>query len=146
MVVLKNLQRFIDAQENDYAIALSEIKKGKKQSHWMWYIFPQIRGLGSSETSKFYAIKNIHEAEEFLNHPVLGNRFIEICKVLINLESNDSHNILGSLDDMKLHSSMTLFSSLSDPNPVFQKVLDKFFDGKKDVKTLHLIKEQQKLM
>ena len=142
MISLKNLQRFIDAQENNYAIALSEIKKGKKQSHWMWYIFPQIQGLGSSETSKFYAIKNIHEAGEFLEHTVLGTRLIEICNALLNLETNNPHNIFGSPDDMKLHSSMTLFSSLSDPNPVFQKVLDKFFDGKKDVKTLHLIKEQ----
>ena len=146
MITLKNLQRFIDAQENDYAIALSEIKKGKKRSHWMWYIFPQIQGLALSETSKFYAINNIHEAEEFLNHPILGNRFIEICNELLNLESNDPHKIFGSPDDMKLHSSMTLFSSLSDPNPIFQKVLDKFFDGKKDGKTLHLIKEQHKLM
>jgi uncharacterized protein (DUF1810 family) len=141
-----NLHRFLTAQENAYRVALSEIKNGKKQSHWMWYIFPQVQGLGVSETSKFYAIKNKQEAEEFLNHPVLGSRLIEICKALLSLEANDPHKILGSPDDMKLHSSMTLFSSLPDPNPVFKKVLDKFFAGEKDVKTLHLIKEQQKLM
>ena len=80
-----NLQRFLNAQEKDYWVALSEIKNGKKQSHWIWYIFPQVQGLGLSETSKFYAIKNIHEAEEFLNHPILGSRLIEICNELLNL-------------------------------------------------------------
>lgn len=136
----ENLQRFIDAQEKVYPIALSEIKNGKKQSHWMWYIFPQIQGLGFSETSKFYAIKNIHEAEKFLNHPVLGNRLIEISNELLNLETNDAHKVFGSPDDLKLHSSMTLFSSLSNTNSVFQKVLDKFFEGIKDEKTLRIIK------
>src|SRR5665213_2039019 len=101
-----NLQRFINAQETSYQIALSEIKNGKKQSHWMWYIFPQIAGLGISETSKFYAIKNVHEAEEFLYHSVLGKRLIEICNELLNLETNDAHKIFGSPDDLKLHSSM----------------------------------------
>lgn len=146
MTNIQNLQRFLDAQETDYAVALSEIKIGKKQSHWMWYIFPQIQGLGFSETSKFYAIKNIHEADEFMSHPVLRNRLIEICNALVNLETNDSHKIFGSPDDMKLQSSMTLFSSGSDPNPVFQKVLDKFFDGTKDEKTLDIVKEQDELI
>src|SRR6185312_1176457 len=141
MTNVKNLKRFLDAQENDYAIALSEIKNGKKQSHWMWYIFPQMQGLGLSETSKFYAIKNIREAEEFLNHPVLGSRLIEICNELLNFETGDAHKIFGSPDDMKLQSSMTLFSSLAGTNTVFQKVLDKFFDGKKDEKTLRIINE-----
>jgi len=139
---IKSLQRFLDAQEKDYLVALSEIKKGKKQSHWMWYIFPQIQGLGASETSKFYAIKSKQEAEEFLNHPVLGSRLIEICNALLNLETNDPNKIFGSPDDMKLHSSMTLFSSLPDPDPVFQKVLDKFFDGQKDEKTLEMQRQQ----
>ena len=140
MTANNSLQRFIDAQENDYAIALSEIKTGKKQSHWMWYIFPQIQGLGFSEKSKFYAIKSIREAEEFLNHPALGSRLIEICSALLNIETNDAHKIFGSPDDMKLHSSMTLFSSLPNSNPVFKKILDKFFDGKKDEKTLQIIR------
>jgi uncharacterized protein (DUF1810 family) len=133
-------QRFLDAQKTDYPVALSEIRNCKKQSHWMWYIFPQIQGLGLSETSKFYAIKNIHEAKEFLDHPVLGNRLIEISNELLNLETNDSHKIFGSPDDLKLHSSMTLFASLPDTNSVFQEVLDKFFNGEKDKKTLEIIK------
>ena len=139
MANVKNLERFIKPQKKDYSIALSEIKNGKKQSHWMWYIFPQIQGLGFSETSKFYGIKNIHEAEEFLNHPVLGSRMIRICNELLNLETNDPHRIFGSPDDLKLHSSMTLFSSLPNANPVFQKVLNKFFKGKKDERTMGII-------
>ena len=135
----ENLQRFINAQEKAYSIALSEIRNGKKQSHWMWYIFPQIKGLGFSETSKFYAIKDLNEAEEFLNHPELGSRFIQICNELLFLESNDATKIFGKPDDAKLRSSMTLFSALPNTHPVFKKVLDKFFDGKKDPNTLKLI-------
>ena len=133
-----NLERFISAQEKSYPIALSEIKKGKKQSHWMWYIFPQIYGLGFSETSKFYSIKDIDEAKEFLLHPVLGNRLVGLCNELLKLEPDNATSIFGSPDDLKLKSSMTLFSSLKI-NPVFQKVLDKFFNGAKDSKTLELI-------
>src|SRR6186713_3192207 len=133
-----NLQRFIDAQEASYEIALSEIKSGRKKSHWMWYIFPQVQGLGFSETSKFYAIKNISEARAFLEHPVLGERLVRICNALLHLESDNAHNIFGSPDDLKLRSSMTLFSSLNI-NPVFQKLLDKFFNGIKDDKTLQII-------
>lgn len=137
-----NLERFLKAQEKDYAIALSEIKKGKKQSHWMWYIFPQIHGLGLSETSRFYAIKNRKEAADYLKDPVLGKRLIDICNELLKLENNDAHKIFGSPDDMKLHSSMTLFSSLPDTDPVFIKVLDKFFAGTKDDKTLQIIRNE----
>ena len=139
-----NLERFYKAQERDYAIALSEIKNGKKQSHWMWYIFPQIAGLGFSETSKFYAIKNVREAEEFLNHSVLGKRLIEICNELLNLETNDAHKFFGSPDDLKLHSSMTLFSSLPNTKSVFQKVLNKYFEGGKDALTLGILKELER--
>ena len=133
-----NLERFIDAQEASYEIALSEIKSGRKKSHWMWYIFPQVQGLGFSETSKFYAIKDIGEAKAFLEHPVLGERLVRICNALLHLESDNAHNIFGSPDDLKLRSSMTLFSSLNI-NPVFQKLLEKFFNGKKDDKTLQII-------
>lgn len=138
-----NLKRFIDAQEADYSIALSEVKNGRKQSHWMWYIFPQIQGLGYSETSKFYALKDINEAEEFLKHPVLGSRLVRICNELLELESNDANKIFGSPDDVKLKSSMTLFSSLPNTNPVFQLVLEKFFNGTKDSKTLRIIGKRQ---
>jgi len=134
-----NLQRFIDAQENVYPVALAEIKKGRKQSHWMWFVFPQMRGLGFSATSKLYAIKDIHEAEAYLQHPVLGNRLVEISNALLQLESDNAYAILGSPDDMKLQSSMTLFSSVHNSDPVFVLVLQKFFKGMKDENTLRLL-------
>ena len=133
-----NLERFIEAQKTAYEIALSEIKRGKKQSHWMWYIFPQIQGLGFSETSKLYAIKDIGEAEEFLKHPVLGERLVRISNALLEIESANANKIFGSPDDLKLKSSMTLFSSLN-MNPVFQMVLDKFYNGMRDDKTLEIL-------
>ena len=135
----QNLERFIEAQKTAYEIALSEIKRGKKQSHWMWYIFPQIQGLGFSETSKFYAIKDIGEAEEFLKHPVLGERLVRISNALLELESDNANKIFGSPDDLKLKSSLTLFSSLN-MNPVFQMVLDKFYNGMRDDKTLEILR------
>jgi uncharacterized protein (DUF1810 family) len=134
-----NLERFIAAQSKDYEVALSEIKNGRKQSHWMWYIFPQIQGLGLTETSRFYAIKDIGEAEEFLEHPVLGSRLISISRELLKLNSNDAHEIFGSPDDLKLKSSMTLFSSVNNADPVFKLVINKFFNGSMDGKTLEII-------
>lgn len=137
-----NLQRFINAQESSYQTALSEIKAGRKRSHWMWYIFPQIQGLGYSETSRFYAIKDMDEATAFLEHPLLGSRLIAICNELLQLQSNDAYKIFGNPDDAKLKSSMTLFSSLPDANPVFQAILEKFFNGTKDDKTLQIMERQ----
>jgi uncharacterized protein (DUF1810 family) len=137
-----NLQRFLDAQESTYETALSEVENGRKQSHWMWYVFPQIQGLGFSETSKHFAIKDGAEAEAFLKHPVLGSRLVRICNALLKLPGNNATSIFGSLDDMKLQSSMTLFSSLPDADPVFQKVLEKFFKAAKDQKTLRIIGKQ----
>ncbi len=134
-----SLKRFTDAQENSYAMALSEIQLGRKQSHWMWFIFPQIAGLGFSETSRHYAIKDLQEADEFLKHPVLGSRLINICRELLKLKTNDAHRVFGSPDNLKLKSSMTLFSMLPAADPVFQLVLEKFFHGEKDTKTLDLI-------
>lgn len=144
MAIRTNLNRFLLAQERDYTVAFSEIKNGKKRSHWMWYIFPQIHGLGFSETSKLYAIKNIQEAEDFLNDPVLGKRLIEISNELLKLKTNDARQIFGSPDGLKLHSSMTLFASLKNTDPVFEKVLEKFFDGKKDEKTLAILQDESK--
>ena len=135
------LSRFIEAQEKSYSVALSEMRNGKKQSHWMWYIFPQIKGLGVSETAKYYSIENKAEAEAFIKHPVLGKRLLEISNVLLDLNSNDAHYIFGSPDDAKLKSCMTLFASLGT-DPVFQKVLDKFYNGAKDEKTLQLLGQQ----
>jgi uncharacterized protein (DUF1810 family) len=142
MTTKNNLSRFIEAQEGSYNRALSEIKNGRKQSHWMWYIFPQIKGLGFSETSMFYAIKDIDEAAAFLEQPVLGSRLVEISNELLTLQGNDPNKILGSPDDVKLQSSMTLFASLDNTDPVFQQVLDKFYDGAKDQKTLRIIGKQ----
>jgi uncharacterized protein (DUF1810 family) len=139
MSAKNNLDRFIEAQEGSYNRALSEIKNGRKQSHWMWYIFPQIQGLGFSETAMFYAITDIDEAEEYLKHPVLGSRLVEISKELLALPGNDPNKILGSPDDVKLKSSMTLFAALDNTDPVFQQVLDKFYNGAKDQKTLRII-------
>jgi len=138
MIDQNNLKRFLKAQETDYSTALSEIKNGRKRSHWMWYIFPQIQGLGFSEASKYYGIKDVNEAEAFLNHPILGNRLLNICKALLELPENNVNKILGSPDDVKLKSSMTLFVT-TGTDPVFQAVLDKFFDGEKDQATLKLI-------
>ena len=136
---MSNLKRFLDAQENDFERALAEIKRGRKQSHWMWYIFPQIAGLGSSETSRFYAVKDRAEAELYLAHPVLGARLVEISEALLEIEVKTANQIFGSPDDMKLKSSMTLFGALKNANPVFQSVLDKYFNGTNDLRTLQLI-------
>lgn len=136
---MDDLKRFTDAQETSYAIALSEIKNGRKRTHWMWYIFPQIAGLGSSETSKFYAIKNKTEAEEYLRHPTLGKRLVEISEALLEIEGKTANQIFGSPDDMKLKSSMTLFGAMDDANPVFQKILDGYFGGAEDERTLQII-------
>lgn len=132
------LDRFIKAQETDYAIALSEIKRGRKRSHWMWYIFPQIKGLGFSSTAQYYAIQNKKETEDYLAHPVLGKRLLEISEALLDIENNDAGRVFGYPDDMKLKSSMTLFYLVSG-NEIFKKVLDKFFDGKIDKRTESLL-------
>ena len=135
-----NITRFLDAQKSVYEIALKEIKKGKKMSHWMWYIFPQINGLGFSDTAKFYAIKNKDEANEYLHHDILGKRLVEISTELLKLNTSNAVEVFGQVDSLKLKSSMTLFSLLGSTDPVFQKVLDKFFGGKKDEKTIQLLK------
>jgi len=138
-MVEDRLQRFVDAQEQDYATALAEIKNGRKRSHWMWYIFPQVSGLGFSETSRYYAISGREEAGRYLRHPVLGARLLEISRELFNLATDDTTAVFGSPDDLKLRSSMTLFSALPDADPVFQSVLDKYFEGIPDSKTLKIL-------
>jgi uncharacterized protein (DUF1810 family) len=138
-----NLDRFLRAQQGDYEMALAEINKGKKRSHWMWYIFPQIQGLGFSQTSKYYAIKDIVEAEAYLKHPILGERLIVISKALLAIKEKDAYSIFGSPDDVKLKSSMTLFAAVPGADLVFQTVLIKFFDGEKDNGTLQIISKQK---
>jgi uncharacterized protein (DUF1810 family) len=134
-----NLQRFLDAQATDYAPALAEVKAGRKRSHWMWYIFPQIQGLGFSETSRYYGIKDLAEATAYLQHPVLGPRLVAICEALLALPGSNATSIMGSPDDMKLRSSMTLFAAVPEASTVFQQVLDKFFGGAPDIKTRQLL-------
>lgn len=135
-----SLERFVKAQEGSYEIALNEIKHGRKRSHWMWYIFPQIKGLGYSSTAQYYAIQDKKEAENYLKHPVLSKRLMEISEELLRLDSNNASEVFGYPDDMKLKSSMTLFSLVSEQE-IFEKVLDKFFDGKIDGKTVEILKE-----
>jgi uncharacterized protein (DUF1810 family) len=136
---MSDLTRYMEAQETNFQIALSEIRNGRKESHWMWYIFPQIQGLGFSETSQYYAIEDILEASAFLKYPILGSRLNMVCHELLALDYNDAYKIFGSPDDLKLKSSMTLFSLVPNADPVFQQVLDKFFHGEKDPKTLKII-------
>ena len=137
---MSNLDRFIKAQENDYETALNEIENGHKQSHWIWYIFPQLQGLGFSSMSQFYGIKDEKEAIDYMNHPVLRERLLEISQALLSLDCNDPVRVMGYPDNLKLQSSMTLFSIVSK-EPVFQKVLDKFYDGQEDQSTLEKLKK-----
>lgn len=138
-----NLKRFIDAQREDYAIALSEIQSGRKRTHWMWYIFPQIAGLGMTEISKHYAITNLEEATAFLHDETLGPRLVNICKALLLLATNDAFEILGSPDNLKLKSAMTLFDAVPATFPVFSQVLDKYYHGERDQRTLDILKQQR---
>ncbi|MEO6915869.1 MAG: DUF1810 domain-containing protein [Chitinophagaceae bacterium] len=138
-----SLKKFIDAQSSTYEKAFTELKNGKKQGHWIWFIFPQIAGLGFSETSKFYSIKDIGEARAYLADPSLGPRLIEISNVLLTLGSNDALKIFGSPDNLKLKSSMTLFSTLETTHEVFDEVLLKFFNGERDEKTLNILRNQK---
>jgi uncharacterized protein (DUF1810 family) len=135
-----NLERFVTAQKGTYEAALREIKNGHKESHWIWFIFPQMRGLGISRMSDYYGIGSLEEAKEYLRHPVLGPRLKEISEVLLKLSSDNADEIFGWPDNMKLRSSMTLFSEADAENRIFAGVLRKFFKGEKDERTLELIK------
>ncbi len=134
-----DLNRFVQAQENDYERALSEVKSGRKRSHWMWYIFPQFDGLAFSSTSKRYAIKNVAEAKAYLSHPILGPRLIQCAEAALSVEGRSAYEIFGSPDDLKLKSCATLFAFVSPPGSVFEQLLDKFFQGDRDRKTLDLL-------
>ena len=136
---MMNLERFISAQKNNYEIALKEIKNGHKETHWMWYIFPQIKGLGSSPTAIYYEIKNENEAKAYLKNEILRLHLFEISNTLLNLKSNNAYEIFGYPDNLKLKSSMTLFDYI-EPNSIFKKVLNKFYDGQLDEMTLTLLK------
>ena len=134
-----SVERFIDAQKEDYDMAFREISKGKKINHYMWYIFPQVKGLGRSSTANYYGIDGLDEAREYVENEYLANNLINISNELLKLETNDPVEIFGHIDSKKLRSSMTLFELVSD-NDVFPLVLEKYFDGKRDQITLDLVK------
>ena len=136
-----SLARFVQAQEGDYETALREITAGSKRSHWMWYIFPQIDGLGSSAMARRYAIKSADEARAYLAHPVLGERLRACAQAAAAVEGRNATEIFGSPDDLKLRSSATLFAAVSPPDSVFQKLLDKFYPAGPDPATLRLLGE-----
>lgn len=139
MDISYDLSRFTGAHRRDYSTALREIQAGRKRSHWMWYIFPQVRGLGFSSTAQFYAISDLGEAKAFLNDPYLGHNLREISSALLELETNDASLVFGFPDDMKLRSSMTLFSLASDGDAVFDAVLQKFYNGSADERTREIL-------
>lgn len=140
MSQVSGLQRFIEAQTPVYAQALDELRQGAKRSHWMWFIFPQIAGLGHSPTARFYAIADRPEAEAYLAHPLLGTRLVESTQAMLMHTEKSAHSILGSPDDLKFHSSMTLFDAVSEANSkkgsLFSRALQQFHDGRPDEATL----------
>jgi uncharacterized protein (DUF1810 family) len=133
------LNRFISAQKGVYDRALAELREGLKRSHWMWYIFPQIDGLGHSPTTRLYSIKSLDEARQYLSHPVLGARLVESAEAVLAVSGLSVSDIFGHPDDWKLQSSMTLFELVSGPHSVFGRVLDKYYQGKRDTRTLQIV-------
>lgn len=134
-----DLSRFHKAQQDEYPGALSEIQKGRKQSHWIWYIFPQLKGLGYSTMSEYYGIQDLEEAKAYLADPILCAHLVEISEALLALDTNDPAEVMGFPDDRKLCSSMTLFDAATETMDIFEKVLDKYFQGKKDSRTLAML-------
>ncbi len=134
-----NLDRFLDAQKDSYAAALRELRSGWKQGHWMWFIFPQLAGLGYSSTAQFYAIQSLDEAAAYLAHPVLGPRLIECCQALLLHPGRSARDMLGSPDDLKLRSCATLFAQVEPPHPIFEQILATFYSGRPDLRTMELL-------
>ncbi|RPJ67825.1 MAG: DUF1810 domain-containing protein [Acidobacteria bacterium] len=134
-----DLARFTAAQAGTYSLALGELRAGRKESHWMWFIFPQFEGLGFSSTSRRYAIRSLDEARAYLAHPVLGPRLVECSEALLAHTGLLASDIFGAPDDLKLRSSMTLFELAAAPGSVFTRVLERFFDGERDAATLRLV-------
>ena len=139
---MRNLKRFTEAQRQDFDAALSEIEQGQKHSHWMWYIFPQIRGLGFSSMSVHYGIQSLEEAEAFLNDPYLGGNLRTISQALLELDTDDPRRVFGSPDDMKLLSSMTLFEKAEGAGGVFTQVIEKYYKGRRDRRTLEILDKE----
>ena len=134
-----DLSRFISAQEGIYDRALAELRDGLKRSHWMWYIFPQVEGLGHSPTTRRYSIKSLEEARHYLAHPVLGQRLKESAEAVLAIQGRSAADIFGHPDDWKLQSSMTLFELVSGPESVFGRILEKYYQGKRDTRTLQIV-------
>lgn len=140
-----NLTRFLSAQEaptDGYSQALAEIRSGKKIHHWIWYIFPQLRGLGKSSNSMFYGVHGLGEAKAYLSNPVLKSRLVEISKALLELETNDPRAVMGTPDNLKLRSCMTLFEAAAEDSTVFSQVLEKYYHGRRDRETLRMLESQ----
>lgn len=135
---INSIGRFVQAQEHTYQAALKELRDGQKRSHWMWYIFPQLRGLGTSSMAHIYGISGIDEAKSYLKHPILSRRLYDLCDILLTHQDKNVLDIFGDIDAMKLKSSMTLFALASHDGSIFHKVLDRFFDGEMDGETLQL--------
>lgn len=135
-----DLDRFVAAQQADYQRALGELRRGRKQSHWMWYIFPQVQGLGHSLMSRRYALSGVEEARAYLAHPVLGPRLLECCRAVLEAGSSNPREVFGTPDDLKFRSCLTLFALADPAEPVFAELLDKFYGGKKDPQTLDILK------
>lgn len=134
-----DLNRFVLAQEKDYAPAIAEIRSGRKRTHWMWYIFPQLDGLGFSETARRYAIRGLDEARAYLEHPVLGPRLVECAEAVLSVQGRSAREIFGTPDDLKLRSCATLFAEVSPAGSLFRRVLEEYFGGEADVRTLTLL-------
>jgi uncharacterized protein (DUF1810 family) len=134
-----DLNRFVEAQRDVYARALAEIRVGRKRSHWMWFVFPQIAGLGVSPTARRYAIRDLAEARAYLDHPILGKRLAECAEAALGVEGRSAFEVFGSPDDMKLRSCATLFARASPPGSVFHRLLDRYFGGEPDDKTISLL-------
>ncbi len=135
-----NLDRFVTAQEGEYERAVMEIRDGRKRTHWMWYIFPQLVGLGVSSMAKRYAIRNLEEARAYLEHPGLGPRLVGCMELVLAVEGRTAHEIFGSPDDLKLRSCATLFACVAEKGSVFERVLQKYYGGERDVRTLELLR------
>ena len=136
MMTTSDLSRFVEAQRHIYPEVLAELSAGRKRSHWMWFIFPQIAGLGRSETAQFYALNDLDEAKAYLDHPVLGARLLECTRAMLDHKRRTAHDILGTPDDLKFRSSMTLFMQASEKGSLFERALLQFYGGEPDQATL----------
>ncbi len=135
------LSRFLSSQDTVYPQVLKELQNGKKTSHWIWFIFPQIEGLGQSTTAKYYSIKNLNEAKKYIDHPILGKRLLECCNIILKIEGRSVEDIFGYPDNLKLKSCMTLFKYVTPENKVFSIVLKTYFADQEDERTVSILQK-----